>query len=103
MGGQHRLALDFPAGAGFVGIAVCLMGRRHPIGIVLAAGLFGALAQGGSELSFDMPHINRDMVVVIQGLVILFCGALENLGRRPLGWLVASVGYLWGKRWKPTP
>ena len=49
------------------------MGRNHPLGIVLAAVLFGALYQGGSELSFDMPAINRDMVVVIQGLVILFC------------------------------
>jgi len=29
-------------------------------------------------LSFDMPHVNRDLVVVIQGLVILFCGALQN-------------------------
>ena len=84
MGAQHRISLDFPAGAGFIGIAVALMGRNHPLGIVFAAVLFGALIQGGSELSFDIPHINRDMVIVIQGLVILFCGALENLFRRPL-------------------
>ena len=57
------------------------MGRNHPLGIVLAAVLFGALYQGGSELAFDMPAINRDMVVVIQGLVILFAGALENMFR----------------------
>ena len=55
------------------------MGRNHPVGIFLAAVLFGALYQGGSQLSFDMPKINRDMVVVIQGLVILFCGAMENV------------------------
>ena len=60
------------------------MGRNHPLGIFLAAVLFGALYQGGSQLSFDMPKINRDMVVIIQGLVILFCGALENLFRVPL-------------------
>lgn len=84
MGSQHRISLDFPAGAGFVGIAVALMGRNHPLGIVLAAVLFGALVQGGSELSFDMPHVTRDLVVVIQGIVILFCGALENLFKRPL-------------------
>lgn len=84
MGAQHLISLDFPAGAGFVGIAVALMGRNHPAGICLAAVLFGALVQGGSELSFDMPHINRDMVVVIQGLVILFCGALETIFRKPL-------------------
>jgi simple sugar transport system permease protein len=88
MGEQHRILLDFPEGAGFVGIAVALMGRNHPVGIVLAAVLFGALYQGGSQLSFDMPHVTRDLVVVIQGLVILFCGALENVFRRPLAALL---------------
>src|SRR5882724_2673933 len=84
LGAQHRILVDFPGGAGFVGIAVALMGRNHPVGIFLAAVRFGALYQGGSQLSFDMPKINRDMVVVIQGLVILFCGALENVFRGPL-------------------
>jgi ABC-type uncharacterized transport system permease subunit len=36
MGSQHRLLLDFVTGYGFVGIAVALMGRAHPVGIVLA-------------------------------------------------------------------
>jgi ABC-type uncharacterized transport system permease subunit len=84
MGVQHRLLLNFVGGAGFVGIAVSLMGRNHPVGIVLAAVLFGALYQGGSELSFDMPKLTRDMVVVIQGLIILVCGALEYALRRPI-------------------
>lgn len=89
LGAQHRLILGFTSGYGFVGIAVALMGRNHPVGIVLAALLFGALYQGGSELAFDMPRINRDMVVVIQGLVILFAGALEHMLRRPLEALFA--------------
>jgi ABC-type uncharacterized transport system permease subunit len=89
MGSEHRILLDFPGGAGFVGIAVALMGRNHPLGILAASLLFGALYQGGSQLSFDMPHVNRDMVVLIQGLVILFCGALENIFRRPLAALLA--------------
>ncbi len=84
MGEQYRILLDFPGGAGFVGIAVALMGRNHPVGIFFAAVLFGALYQGGAQLSFDMPHVTRDMVVVIQGLVILFCGAFEHVFRRPL-------------------
>ncbi len=91
MGSQHRILIDFPGGAGFVGIAVALMGRNHPAGIFLSAVLFGALAQGGSQLSFDMPKINRDMVVVIQGLVILFCGALENVMRAPLAAVFARL------------
>ncbi len=89
MGVQHRLTLGFTGGYGFVGIAVALMGRNHPFGIVLAAILFGALYQGGSELTFDMPRVNRDMVVVIQGLVILFAGALENMFRPTLLALLA--------------
>jgi general nucleoside transport system permease protein len=90
MGSQHRILLDFPGGAGFVGIAVALMGRNHPIGILAASLLFGALYQGGSQLSFDMPHVNRDMVILIQGLVILFCGALENVFRAPLAALLPA-------------
>ena len=81
LGAQHRLLLEYVQGAGFVGIAVALMGRNHPIGIVLAALLFGLLYQGGTELSFAKTHINRDMVVVIQGLIILFMGALEQAFR----------------------
>ena len=81
MGAQHRLVLNFTGGYGFVGIAVALMGRNHPIGIIIAAVLFGALYQGGSELAFDMPQVGRDMIVVVQGLVILFAGGLEHLFR----------------------
>ncbi len=86
LGAQHRLLLEYVQGAGFVGIAVALMGRNHPIGIVFAALLFGLLYQGGTELSFAKQQINRDMVVVIQGLIILFMGALEQAFRP---WLTA--------------
>ena len=91
MGDQQRLVLDYTAGAGFVGIAVALMGRSHPFGIVLASILFGALYQGGAELAFDKPAINRDMIVVIQGLVILFAGALEHMFKPQLAALIAAV------------
>lgn len=82
LGVQHRLVLDFTAGYGFVGIAVALMGRGHPVGVGLAALLFGVLYQGGAELSFDKPAITRDMVVVIGGVLVLFAGALDGLFRR---------------------
>ncbi len=84
MGVQNRLLLDFTSGYGFVGIAVALMGRGHPVGVVLASLLFGMLYQGGAELAFDEPKITRDMIVVIQGLVVFFAGALEGLFRRGL-------------------
>lgn len=93
MGDQYRLQIDFPAGAGFVGIAVALMGRGHPAGIVPAALLFGVLYQGGAELAFDMPQISRDMIVIIQGLVILFAGALENMFRPGIGAAFQAVRF----------
>ncbi|GGF21683.1 ABC transporter permease [Aliidongia dinghuensis] len=95
MGVLHRLVLGFTAGAGIVGIAVALMGRNHPFGIVLAAILFGALYQGGAELAFDYPQVTRDIIVVMDGLVILFCGALENMLRAP-------VTRAW-QRWRAVP
>lgn len=81
LGESARLQLEFVGGAGFVGIAVALMGRNHPFGIALAALLFGILYQGGADLSFAMPGITRQMVTVIQALVILFAGALEFMLR----------------------
>ena len=92
LGVQNRLVLDFVADAGFVGIAVALMGRNHPIGIALAAVLFGALYQGGQELQFVMPEVTREMIVVIQALVILFTGAMEGLFRPSLESIFMMLG-----------
>jgi ABC-type uncharacterized transport system permease subunit len=91
MGVHHRLLLNFTAGYGFTGIAVALMGRNHPFGIVLASLLFGVLSQGGTELAFSIPTITRDMIVVIQGLVILFSGALSQLSRPWFEWLFSML------------
>ena len=79
MGVQHRAILNFTAGYGFTGIAVALMGRNHPVGIFFASLLFGALFQGGAELDFEFQSITRDMVLLIQGMIILFSGALAYM------------------------
>ena len=84
VGEAERLLIDAVQGAGFVGIAVALMGRSHPFGTFLAAILFGVLYQGGAELEFEMPAVSREMIVVIQALVIMFTGALDNMIRMPL-------------------
>jgi len=76
-GGSHQLKLEFVAGYGFTGIAVAIIGRNQPLAIIVSSILFGALYQGGSELAFNIDHIGNDIVLLIQGLVILFCGALE--------------------------
>ncbi len=83
MGEAERLVLNATEGAGFIGIAVALMGRNHPFGVLLAAILFGFLYQGGAELAL-WTSIPRELIVVIQALVILFTGALDNMVRMPL-------------------
>ncbi len=83
MGEAERLVLNATEGAGFIGISVALMGRSHPVGVFLAAILFGFLYQGGAELAL-WTKIPRELIVVIQGLVILFTGALDNMVRMPL-------------------
>ena len=83
LGEAERLILNAPEGAGFIGIAVALMGRSHPIGVVMASILFGFLYQGGAELAMWMA-IPREMIIIIQALVILFTGALDNMVRMPI-------------------
>ena len=83
MGEAERLILNSVSGAGFIGIAVALMGRSHPFGVFLASILFGFLYQGGAELAL-WTTIPRELITVIQALVILFTGALDNLVRMPL-------------------
>ncbi|MEM9370853.1 MAG: ABC transporter permease [Pseudomonadota bacterium] len=91
LGAQHKMVLNFTAGYGFTGIAVALMGRTHPVGVILASLLFGALYQGGAELDFEFKTITREMVLMIQGLIILFSGALALM-------FVPWLGRVLGKR-----
>ena len=91
LGVQHRIVLNFTSGYGFTGIAVALMGRNHPVGIILASLLFGALYQGGAELDFEFSTITREMVLLIQGLIILFSGGLAYMFNKPLARLLAMM------------
>ncbi|APW42828.1 ABC transporter permease [Rhodoferax saidenbachensis] len=75
-GVNNKLLLEYVSGAGFTGIAVSLMGRSHPVGIIFSSLLFGALFQGGAEVAFDVPGFSRDMVVMVQGFIVLFSGAM---------------------------
>jgi simple sugar transport system permease protein len=80
LGEAERLVLNAVEGAGFIGIAVALMGRNHPFGVFLAALLFGFLYQGGAELGL-WTTIPIELRTVVQALVILFTGALDNMMR----------------------
>ncbi|NBO20852.1 MAG: ABC transporter permease, partial [Rhodobacteraceae bacterium] len=76
---------------GFIGIAVALMGRNHPVGVALASILFGFLYQGGAELAL-WTSIPRELITVIQALVILFTGALDDMVRRPIAAAFRAFG-----------
>lgn len=91
MGESERLVLNSAEGAGFIGIAVALMGRNHPIGILLAAILFGILFQGGAELGL-WTSIPIELRTVVQALVILFTGALDNAMRMLVRWGFRTFG-----------
>ena len=86
MGESERLLQNSSEGAGFIGIAVALMGRNHPLGVFLAAILFGFLYQGGAELGL-WTSIPIELRIVVQGLVILFTGALDQMVRMMLGFV----------------
>ncbi|TXR54780.1 ABC transporter permease [Reinekea thalattae] len=82
-GEAHQIKLSLVNGMGFTGIAVALMGRNHPVGILFASLLFGFLYQGGGELQFEY-GVDPRIIVVLQGLVILFSGALEHMAKHPV-------------------
>ena len=71
LGVLHRFITNFSPGYGFTGIAVAVLGRNKPWGVLMAALLFGALQNGGVSMQL-FAKIPMDLMVVIQGLVILF-------------------------------
>ena len=74
MGVLHRFITNFSPGYGFTGIAVAVMGKNRPWGVLLAALLFGALEAGGMSMQL-FAKIPKDLMTVVQGLVILFVAA----------------------------
>ena len=83
LGYKHFFELGFSGGAGFLGIAVALVGRNHPIGLILAALVFGALGHGGLVINQRVP---KELVDILEAIVILFAIVLqtgfERLARR---------------------
>ena len=69
-----RATPGFTAGIGFDAIAVALLGRSHPVGILLAGLLFGGLEAGGSQMQVDA-GVSIDMISIMQALIIIFVAA----------------------------
>ena len=84
LGYRYRYYDGFSANYGFTGIAVALLGRNHPVGVLLAALLFGMLIRGGIFVDAFTNNVTKDIVDVLQGIVILLVAA-EALLRGPVG------------------
>jgi general nucleoside transport system permease protein len=83
LGYRYRYYHDFSPGYGYAGIAVALLGRNHPFGVILAALLIGALNRGGLFVDIFTDNVSKDLVQVLQAIIILFV-AMEALFRRRL-------------------
>ncbi len=92
LGVLDRATPGFSAGIGFDAIAVALLGRSHPIGVLFAGLLFGALEAGGRQMQVDA-GVSIDLIGIIQSLVIVFIAA-------PL--LVKAI-FPWGFKRSGTP
>ncbi len=80
--GDYSLRISLPTNDGFDGIAVALLGYNTPLGVVLAAFLFGVLKNGGSVLNITFPELTRDVVDMVVALVVLFIAAKGFLPER---------------------
>jgi simple sugar transport system permease protein len=82
LGYRHRYYDGFSDNYGFTGIAVALLGRNHPVGVVFAALLFAILARGGIPVDAFTRNVTKDIVQILQATIILFV-ACEAIFREP--------------------
>jgi simple sugar transport system permease protein len=88
LGVLGRASPSFSGNVGFDAIAVALLGRSHPVGVLVAGLLFGALQAGGRQMQVGA-GVNIDLIVVIQSLIIIFIAA-PMLIRAVLPWLFSK-------------
>src|SRR5690606_19738 len=74
LGVLGRASPNFSGGVGFDAIAVALLGRSHPVGVLLAGLLFGALQAGGRQMQVSA-GVSLDLIAIIQALIIIFIAA----------------------------
>ncbi len=71
---NYRQELGFSIGYGFDAIAIALLGKTHPLGVVLSAILFAGMRNGATRMQF-LTQIPVDIISVIQALILLFVAA----------------------------
>ncbi|MFQ5554489.1 MAG: ABC transporter permease, partial [Acidimicrobiia bacterium] len=93
-----RLSIGFTAGVGFDAIALALLGRSHPVGVVFAGILFGALRAGGQEMQ-AATSVSVDLVTVVGALIVMFIAApalIRAIYRVRTGEATRTVTTGWG-------
>lgn len=83
MGFKYRWRQELFTGLGFNGIAVALLGKNHPLGVVLAAILFGILNYGGAIVNiFTEGRIPRELIMVLQAVIVIFVVISDEVVKR---------------------
>lgn len=82
MGNRYLYYHDFSGEVGFLGIAVALLGRNHPLGVFLAAIFFAILSRGGIFVDAFTNYVSKDLVEVLQAVVILFVASLQRFSKK---------------------
>jgi len=81
MGYHHKLIEGFSPQYGFTGIAVALMARNNPIGVIFSALLFGAIHNGAREIEFLSEHVTKEISIVMESLIIIIIAGQSYFSR----------------------
>lgn len=81
-GTRHHFESGFSADFGFWGIAVALLGRNHPLGVLIAAIFFGVLQRGEIFVDAYTRYVSKDLGFVLQAIIILFVACLQVYSRK---------------------
>lgn len=82
LGTRYNYYHDFSAQWGFLGIAVALLGRNHPLGVLIAAIFFGVLLRGEIFVDAFTRYVSKDLGFVLQAIMILFVACFQRYARR---------------------
>ncbi len=82
MGNRYLYYHDFSGDVGFLGIAVALLGRNHPLGVFVAAIFFAVLLRGGIFVDAFTQYVSKDLVEVLQAVVIIFVASLQRFSKK---------------------
>ena len=82
LGYRYRYYDGFSDGWGYLGIAVALLGRNHPLGIFIAAIFFAVLKRGEIFVDIETRFVSKDLVEVLQAIIIIFVASLQRYSRR---------------------